>query len=145
MNMQLSARRHHGFVRAIGLMALLLACIAHADAPRLGMTVFADNRDGDSPLEIFSAETAEIFLRAQLLDVPKDSELTATWFAEQTDAGKPNYQINLSTMTVQADTAFAIFSTPKPGTGWPLGSYRVDLQLDGRPLQQLHFKISKNP
>ncbi len=142
MTTQIGVRLPSVLFRAAGLIALLVACAAQADAPRLGLTVFADNREGNSPQQIFNPDTPEIFLRAELLDVPKDSDLTAVWFAEQTDAGKPNYQINLSTISVQADTAFATFSVAKPVSGWPLGTYRVDLQLNGQPLQQLHFKIS---
>lgn len=137
-----SSNKHRTFV-GLGLAAMLFALLAHADPPHLSNPVFADNKTGDSPQEVFSAETSEIFLSAQLIDVPRDTELRATWVAEQTDAPKPNYQVSVTDFTVQSDSTSVTFSLSKPGTGWALGTYRVDLFMNDQPLQQLHFKIVK--
>jgi hypothetical protein len=122
---------------------MLLALVVRADDPHFGNAVFADNKDGDSPQEIFSSETPEIFLRAELMDVAKDTELRAAWVAEKTDAAELNYELNTSKVAVKSDTSFATFSLPKPTTGWPIGTYRVDLTINDKLSQQLRFKILK--
>jgi hypothetical protein len=123
--------------------ALVVALSAHAEPSRFGVLALSDNKDGDTPQQVFTPETPEIFLRAELVDVPKDTELHATWVAEYTDVGKPEYRIDTTNVVVAADTAYATFSVPKPSTGWPVGTYRVDLAINNTAVEHVHFKVVK--
>jgi len=64
--------------------------------------------------------------------------------AEDTHGAAPaNYKIDSVDLTAGALVNVANFSLSKPTAGWPVGSYRVDLFIDGKPAGHKHFVIGK--
>ena len=126
------------FIAAIFLVSV--ATSAQAADPNYGHTAFAVE-GSSSPQTSFTPDTAKIVLHVQLVDVPKGAKLSADWIAVQAAGAPDNYKID--SITVDAtDQDEAEFSLSKPDAGWPVGSYRVDLSIDGKMLQSPSFKVA---
>lgn len=110
--------------------------------PRFAQTILSD-REGGASMRIFSTATPAIHLVAKLSEVAPGSMVKATWVAEKTDAAPPNYVIRSSEAKTGANTASATFTLAKPGGGWPTGSYRVDLFIDGQAAGKVPFIVEK--
>lgn len=124
------------------IVGLLLATAAQAGEPRYSDLTFSASEDNSAPTEVFATDTPKIFLHAALVDVASGAKLSGTWIAEKTDAAPPNYKIDSVTMTAGMLMNVATFSLSKPTAGWPVGDYRVDLAIDGKPAGSAHFKIA---
>lgn len=123
-------------------VAALPAAEGAAAAPRYTEMVLSDSQDGAAK-STFSPQTAKIFLRAKLVDVPPGSRLRSDWIAEKTKAAPPNYKIDSVTLKVGPLMNRAGFSFSKPTAGWPEGDYRVDLFIDDKPAEKVRFKVGK--
>lgn len=111
-------------------------------AAELSDIKISDNDNGDSPTTLFTNDTPKIFVAAALTDVAGGETISAVWIAEKTDAAPPNHKIDSANVTAKEDMHVATFSLSKPNAGWPVGSYRVDLSVDGKPMISAHFKIA---
>jgi uncharacterized RDD family membrane protein YckC len=102
-------------------------------SPRIANAIVTDSRTSDVNRTSFSPQTQEIFVRFMLADVPPGSQLRAVWVAEQA-AGIPSGQTLDDTTSSDAGgtQSQGVFSYPRPPNGWPLGTYRVDLFLNGQ-------------
>lgn len=120
---------------------LLLVTNVWAGSPHYADLKLSDSADGDAT-ESFDPTTAKIYLNASLVDVPSGAKLSSTWIAEDTKGvAPPNYKIDSVDYTAGALTNVATFSLSKPNAGWPVGTYRVDLFIDGKAASTVHFKI----
>jgi|SRR5450432_1977376 len=126
------------------IFALLFALAAHAAGqPHYGELTFSNSDDSDESMDVFTPDTPKIFLKAELVDVPGGAKLTGTWIAEKTDAAPPNYKIDSVDLTVGTLMNVATFSLSKPNAGWPIGDYRVELFIDGKPVTKARFKVAQ--
>lgn len=131
---------------ALHLVAGALACAtllpsAHAE-PRFGEVIISNEKDAAESEESFEADTAKIYLTAQLVEVPAgNSRVTATWIAVSTKVAPPNYVIVSSDVAVNGRQNVVNFAVSKPNGGWPVGSYRVDLAMNGKTLSAVKFKV----
>ena len=142
--LQLGSKRKTIGPVLIAVFTLLCGLAAHAAGqPHYGAMTFSDSDDGDDSMDVFTPDTAKIFLKAELVDVPSGAKLTGSWIAEKTDAAPPNYKIDSVDLTVGALVNVATFSLSKPNAGWPTGDYRVELFIDGKPVTQARFKVAK--
>lgn len=98
--------------------------------------------DGDvPPRSTFAADTPKIVLGIQIRGLRPDDKLTATWVAEKTDASPPNFEI-VSTSIPTGASELVSSSMTKPSAGWPPGRYRVDLRVNGGPVEfRQYFEI----
>jgi hypothetical protein len=130
--------------KSIALFGLVAAAAAYAASPHYSDMKLSDEEDG-SPMEAFAPDTDKIFLHAGLIDTPAGTKLTSTWIAEDTNGVAPaNYKIDSVDLTVAPPINVATFSLSKPTSGWPVGSYRVDLFIDGKAAGTMHFKVEKD-
>ena len=132
------------FKKSVALLGLMAAALAYAASPHYSDMKLSDEEDGDA-MESFAPDTPKIYLRAGLIDTPAGTKLTSTWVAEDTNGAAPaNYKIDSVDLTVAPPINIATFSLSKPNAGWPVGSYRVDLFIDGRAAGTMHFKVEKD-
>lgn len=127
------------------IFGLLVATAIQAGEPRYNDLKFSDTDDGDTSMTVFAADTPKIFLHAALVDVASGAKLVGTWIAEKTDAAPPDYKIDSITLTAGLLTNVTTFSLSKPNAGWPVGDYRVELAIDGKPAGAAHFKVAGKP
>ncbi|MDB5946635.1 MAG: hypothetical protein JWQ33_1661 [Ramlibacter sp.] len=128
----------------LGALALLLAIppfLARAADPRFGEIIVSDEKDAGESDDSFEPDTAKIFLAAQLIDVPQGARVASSWVSVSTKVAPPNYVIDTAEITVTGRANVANFSLSKPNTGWPVGSYRVDLTINGRKAASTAFKV----
>ncbi|WP_054141839.1 hypothetical protein [Bosea sp. AAP35] len=98
--------------------------------------------DGDVPPQsAFATDTAKIVLALQIRNLKPDDKLTATWVAEKTDRSPPNFEIVSSTIPLGASQLVSA-SLSKPNAGWPPGRYRIDMRINGGPVEfRQYFEI----
>jgi len=101
---------------------------------------FSDSKRGDAA-DSFESDTAAIYLHTEFKGVAKGSRITATWIAEKADGVAPETKVVSSDVTVGTQDNEVDFSVTKPEKGWPPGSYRVDISVDGEVVQVGRFEI----
>ncbi len=120
---------------------LLVATVALA-APKLGEIAFSTSEDGDA-VEVFKPDTAKIYLNAELQDADAGTKISTVWIAEKTDAAPANYTIDSVDFVTKEGMNEVNASLSKPNAGWPIGDYRVELSINGKPAGSAHFKVAK--
>ena len=103
---------------------------------------FSDSKHGD-PVDSFSPDTPQIFLSIGFKGVAQGSKITATWIAVKVDGASPGTKIASTDVSVGAGNDSADFSMTKPTKGWPIGDYRVDIELDGKAVNSGRFEVEQ--
>jgi hypothetical protein len=124
-----------------GAFVLLAATAAQAD-PHIGQTALA-LVDSNTAQDVFKPDTPKIVLHAELVDMPDGTKVAADWIAEKTDAAPANYKIDSAEIVTTKAINEASFSMTKPDAGWPVGDYRVDLSIDGKPATSVKFTVAQ--
>jgi hypothetical protein len=105
------------FSLTIGLF-LLASALAFAANGRFGETTLAAE-GGSGAQTVFTPETPKIVLRAQILEMPIGTKLTATWIAVKTDVAPANYKIDSADVEIKQAVASdeTSFWLTKPNAG----------------------------
>jgi hypothetical protein len=113
-----------------------------AASPHYTDLVLSDTRDGPAKAS-FKPQTAKIFLRSKIVDVPAGSTVKGAWIAEKTKVAPPNYKIDEKEMKAGGAVNEITYSISKPNANWPEGDYRVDLFINGAAAGNVKFRIAK--
>jgi hypothetical protein len=124
---------------AFALLALLVS-FGVAAGPQYQGLVISDQKGGASKTT-FKTDTPKIYLHANLADVKSGSMLKGDWIAVKTKVAPPNYRIDGTELKVGPLMNQVDFNMSKPNAGWPVGDYRIDLFIDGKPAGNMKFKI----
>ena len=121
------------FALCLGLMVGLFASMSHAQTAHVvKVATFSGNGEGDStPQSSFSTDVPEITVKARVHDVGPGDKVTAVWVAEKVEGVPANFQITSYTEPL-SEPCVVEFHLTEPTMGWPTGTYRVDLNYDGR-------------
>ena len=127
-----------------GLFLLAAVGAAQADEAHFGQTAFS-TENGTEAQNSFAPNTPKIVLHVQVEDSKKGDKVSAAWIAEKTSASAPpNYKIDSATVTIDDPEEDEVaFSISKPNAGWPVGDYRVDLDINGKAKKSASFKIGQ--
>ena len=128
-----------------GVLTAIVLCgaMAHAGEPRFEGAIFSNDKRGDTNVESFSPDTRKIYLTVHVEDIPNDAKLKATWLLEKAAGFAPNSPIAASEVTMRPQMKTASYSIDKPGIGWPLGDYKVELAIDGKVQSTVRFKVAR--
>jgi hypothetical protein len=124
----------------IAAVAALALSFQVAAAPRYENIVLSDTKGGGK-VTTFTPTTARVYLNAKLVDVKSGSTLKSEWIAEKTKVAPPDYKIDAAEVKVGPLMNNVDFSMTKPTAGWPVGDYRVDLFIDGKPAGKMKFQV----
>lgn len=92
----------------------------------------------------FAADTPKIFARWQGHELAKGTKLRAVWIAENVGSvAPPNYKIDETSLSAPEPNSNGNFTLSRPSTGWPPGSYRVEIYGDESLIETVKFTISK--
>lgn len=105
--------------------------------------VVTDDKDANTPKSEFKTDTPKIFVTFKFENVKRGSKLTGTWICEKSDVAPPNFKIDEPTVDTGILTNSGDFSLSKPTKGWPVGSYRTDLSINGKVIQSVKFTVVK--
>jgi hypothetical protein len=125
----------------------LVACSASFSTASISSAVLAkdvttDNKPVD-PTTTFPVDQPVIHLVVTLKNVPSDTTLKAVWTAVDVgDAAAANTKIDELEKIIN-DSGSIDFTLSVPSTGvWPVGTYKVELYLDGKLDTTLEFFVA---
>lgn len=100
------------------------------------------------PVDRFGPDVPEVHATLVTTTVPKTPTANMMWIAEETGgAAPPNYTIASKALDLsgvdlkQADHVSVNGRLTRPTKGWPLGRYRVEVQMDGKVVATKKFEI----
>jgi hypothetical protein len=145
MKMTVKVRIHRSITTRALIAALALAASAFGvwAADMLGEPIISSEKGGASQ-STFAPDTAALFLQVDLTGVASGSTLTCTWIAEDTHGAAPaNFKIAATDFKVGAIDNEGDCSLSKPNSGWPIGTYRVDLAVNGQMVKNAKFSVAQ--
>ena len=115
---------------------------AHA-APKITDVTVSDS-DGGDDTDTFTPKTAKIFVNFDVEDIPAGVKITSKWIAiDSHGVAPPNYLIDSADLMSVAKMDSGTFSLSRPTTGFPVGSYRVDIFVNGNLAKSAKFTVEK--
>ncbi|RUX06015.1 hypothetical protein EOA30_11150 [Mesorhizobium sp. M8A.F.Ca.ET.059.01.1.1] len=112
-----------------------------AQAAGFANIILSATKDGATPQSSFPVDTPVIYVSADLVDIAPTSKITFSWVSVDSHGVAPeNYTIDKVDLDVGANNQ-ADSRLTKPTAGWPAGTYRVDLAIDGTVEDSVPFSI----
>lgn len=113
--------------------------------PKFTNIVLTDDESSKAPKTEFGKDTAKLTVFFDFENVPSGSKLNGVWICEKAPDLDipPDFKIDEASVDVGMLTNTGNFSLSKPTNGWPAGDYRVELQIDGKTVETVKFKIGK--
>ena len=103
--------------------------------------VLSTTKDGATSQANFPVDTPALYVSADLVDVASTSKITFSWISVDSHGAAPaNYVIDKVDLDVGANN-HVDSQLSKPTAGWPVGTYRVDLAIDGAVSDTVPFSI----
>ncbi|MFJ6322997.1 MULTISPECIES: hypothetical protein [unclassified Rhizobium] len=105
--------------------------------------IVSTDKDADTTQRSFAADTPKIFVSAELTDeVPSGSKVNVAWIAIDTGGAAPaNYKIDEANLDITSGISQVNSDISKPNNGWPVGTYKVEFSVDGKPMESVGFTI----
>lgn len=128
-------------MRTSGFARGLCTGLALSGAVAILMGARPSARDGLERIGFLLAPTIPEITYFYQLAPEVSGEVTSRWIAQDVgDAAPPDYLIGSTTVTLGPGQDGA-FTLSRPTNGWPLGKYRIELLVNGRPLAVEPFVI----
>lgn len=126
---------------AVAAATALLMTVS-AQAAGFSDIVLASSKAATETETTFAPDTGEIFLTATMDDVKAGSKVTITWVSVDSRGVAPaNYKIDTVDLDITEGMNILDGNLTKPTSGWPVGTYRVDLSVDGVILKSVDFEV----
>jgi hypothetical protein len=137
--MQMKPRYFPILLAAVSLIVASMACSFTRLSLTNGRTAF--DEDGKQPTSIFAPADA-IYVVADLSNAPVGTVVTSKWFAVSVEGEAPNTLIDEAEITTEEDgfTGTVHFFFPA-GSDWPVGTYAVELYLNGALIQTVTYSV----
>ena len=123
-----------------------MACPMALAAPELESVTICKVVVGDPPKPVdvtdkFSTDTPAIHAVATIKGCKAGTKVTGVWIS--VDAiSTPNFKIGeLDVVCKKEGVNHAQFDLSKPTKGWPLGNYKLDVYIDGKPFGSAPFRV----
>ncbi|MBN9219682.1 MAG: hypothetical protein J0I79_17195 [Mesorhizobium sp.] len=128
-------------VLVMAVTALAAFCLdLPAQAAGFENVVVSATKGGEAQSN-FPIDTPVIYVSADLVDIPSASTITFSWVSVDSHGVAPaNYTIDKVDLDVGSNTE-ADSQLTKPTAGWPAGTYRIDLAIDGTVAESVPFSI----
>ena len=119
------------------LVISTLACGGSLSTANIGDAWLSNDGEGNNRMTTFSQEdTMNLFV--ELNNAPDDTEIKVTWIAVDAEGVDPNYLLNETNFTSSDDVVHFDLSNDNL---WPVGSYKVDVYLNGTLDRSLTFEV----
>src|SRR4051794_29197818 len=141
----------HSFIRLLSAtiattaFALLtaMAISTPAAAAAFENIILSSTEGADETQTTFATDTPKIYLSADITDeVSSGSKIAAAWIAvDSGGVAPPNYKIDEVSFDVGLIDNRLDASLSKPNNGWPVGTYQVDIIVDGKVEETVPFSV----
>lgn len=129
-------------VAGAGLMALLSQAASLAQADEFENIVLSAEEGAAESVDTFTTDTPKIYVGADLDEVSSGSKITVAWISvDSGGAAPPNYKIDEASFDVGAIENHINASLSRPNNGWPVGTYQVQLAVDGEVVESVDFSV----
>ncbi|MBE2220819.1 MAG: trypsin-like peptidase domain-containing protein [Anaerolineae bacterium] len=119
------------------IFLLMLTACGGSAAPQISKVVLSKDEDGSRSTTVFGP-TDTFYLIADA-DGPENTSAKATWTAVNAENVDPNYLIDEVEQTYTGSNTLTF--DLKSDNPWPVGEYKVDLSLNGEPVQSVTFRV----
>lgn len=127
----------------LALFALTAASLACAFGSQLGLSNgrMAFDEDGAQPSSVFGPNDA-IYAVADLANAPVGTVVNSKWYYVSVEGMDPNTLIDEANLSIDQDnfSGTVHFFFPA-GSDWALGTYAVELYLNGELIQTVNFSV----
>ncbi len=131
--------RRLAMLLSVGVFGVLTSTTVSAQS--FGEVILSSEKNAEESEKSFESDTPRLYVSAELVDVPSGAKVTSAWIAISAKGAPANYVIDTATVTVGSKANVANFNISKPNAGWPVGTYRVDLSINGSVKKTVRFKI----
>lgn len=123
------------------ILAAILACTGVAVTPTVSNIRLTKDQAGKTTTTTYAPGDA-FFVYADLSGLTKGSVVEAKWYAVNAQGLNPNSMLNDSIYTYESGVATVYFQlTTSDGGDWPIGTYMVELYLDGTKVGGQSFTV----
>lgn len=93
---------------------------------------------------VFAPDSPKVFAVYRVI-AGQGTKVKASWFAEKVAGLEPKTKLAENETTFSSKGEFiGSFNCSKPPQGWPVGTYAVNLYMDGVLKKTLAFRVEKN-
>jgi len=105
--------------------------------------IVSTEKDADTTQDSFAPDTPKIFVSAELTeDVPAGSKVNIAWISvDSGGAAPPNYKIDEVNLDITSIINHVDSALTKPNSGWPVGTYKIEFSVDGKPMESVGFAV----
>jgi hypothetical protein len=123
------------------LVALLSATLACGGEVSVSTAKVADaymsTDEGGTDRTTAYAQDAVFYAQVDLQNAPDDTVLKAVWSVVDAQDTDPGLVINETEYTTGSDVYFTLSNNDL----WPIGTYKVDIHLDGELVDTINFSV----
>lgn len=132
-------RKHRLEIGFAVLMVMLsmFACSFSASTANIKEATMAKDADGNEPATVFGQDNV-FYCVVELANAPDDTTVKAAWTAIDVAGAEPNTFIDETELTTGSGSLHFDLTNTGP---WPIGTYKVDLYLNGELDRTLEFSV----
>jgi hypothetical protein len=119
------------------LLLAIVACEFSASTANIAEAQMARDPEGNQPTNVFGPNDT-FYCVVKLANAPDDTTVKSAWTAVQVEGAEPNTFIDETEITSGSGTLHFELSNTNP---WPVGTYKVDLYLNGELDRTLEFEV----
>lgn len=119
------------------LVSAILACEASASTANIQEAKMSRDVEGTQLTTAFSPDDI-FYCLVDLANAPDDTTIKAVWTAVQVEGAEQNTLIDETEITSGSGSIHFDLSNTNP---WPMGTYKVELYLNGELVQTLEFQV----
>jgi hypothetical protein len=133
----MSLRKFSILIAVAAILASVLACGGSISTANISDAWMSPDEAGDNRTTVF-AQGDTFNLHLVLKNAPDDTQLKVVWTAVSIEGTDPNTVINETEYTSGDDTIRFYLTNDGP---WPIGTYKVDIYLNGTLDRSLNFEV----
>ena len=132
--------RHWLASAVLALPMLAIAPLAYAAG--FENAVVSAEKDATESVMTFAPDTPVIYLSADLVEVANGTTVSVSWVSVDSHGVAPaNFAIATVDIPIDSGQDKINSELSKPTKGWPVGTYRVDITIDGTAAEAAAFEV----
>jgi hypothetical protein len=139
--MAMENRERRFLLAGVVLILAIAACSGLSTTPTVSNIRMTTDDTGSTPTSTY-APGDEFYVFADLSGIQAGSVIQSKWYAVDAQGVDANSEINTSDYSYESGISYVYFQlSTSDGGDWPVGSYRVELYLDGAKVGEQGFTV----